>query len=81
MFVNGIKVPSRVIFNIVEIVIKDTNDLLLYDIWCVASESRIQMEGDIPNRLEEYKLLTNEADMACGWVPRIFWSSSTISNI
>jgi hypothetical protein len=44
-------------------VFKETNDLSSYDIWCDAPESRIHMEGDIPDIHEEFKPLTDEADM------------------
>lgn len=31
-------------------------------------------KGDIHDRLEEFKYITNKVDMACAWVTRIFWN-------
>lgn len=62
---NGIGVPSAVITNIDETGFIDTKDLSSYDIWCDAPESRIHMEGELPDTLEEFKPLGEEADMAC----------------
>jgi hypothetical protein len=56
-------VPSAVMIDIDGAVFKETNDLSSYDIWCDAPESRIHMEGDIPDIQEEFKPLTDEADM------------------
>ena len=63
---NGIGVPSAVITDLDEVGLTDTKDLSSYDIWCDAPESRIHMEGDIPDRLEDFKPVVEEADMACG---------------
>jgi len=51
--------------NIDETRFKDTRDLGSYDMWCDAPESRIQMDEDVPNKLEEGKPFKEEANMAC----------------
>lgn len=42
-----------------------TNDLSSYDIWHDAPESKIHMEGDIPDKQEDFKHLIEEVYMAC----------------
>lgn len=72
MFDNGIGVSSAIIINIDETLFKDKNDLLSYDLWCDALESKIHLERDISDKLEEFKPLTWEVDMTCDWVKKIF---------
>lgn len=42
------------------------NDLSPNDIWCDAFDSKINMRGYIPNKLEEFKPLIEKVDMPCG---------------